>query len=119
MLPPRRALPAPIPIVMLVLACQSALPVTPQDAGTDAGTDGATTPPTVGPIDLPEDHGGSRLKLGSWGAPGGASVPGEITDSQLGVRCFWTLLEGGFRCLPDRQQPTHYADPGCTQPLMV
>lgn len=111
MLAPRRQL-APF---ILALACRSALPVAPGDAGADS----ATPPPIVPSITLPDDHGGSRLKLAWWTAPGGASVPGGITDSQLGVSCSWARLEDGFHCVPPRERPIRYADPACTQPLLV
>jgi hypothetical protein len=95
--------------VILALACHSPLPVTSADAGIDAAP-----PPTFPGITLPDDSGGSRLKLGWWTASTGVSVPGGITDTALGVGCSWALFEGSFRCLPRRERPTGYSDPDCT-----
>jgi hypothetical protein len=89
----------------------------------DASTDGpapSALPPTIGPLTLPDDRDGSRLKV-RWLRPeDGAPAPNGILDTMLEASCSWVHYEGGkYRCLPAHTQAYLYSDPDCTRPLLV
>lgn len=109
--------------ILFALACRSPLPV-PGMGGPDASPDGAAVapsiPPTIGPMTLPDDRDGSRLKVRWYRPADGADAPFGVRDEYLGTNCTWVPYEGGtFRCLPPHVAADEYADPQCTRPLLV
>lgn len=91
------------------------------DASIDAASDAAGAEPCpTGPLGADLARSGTRLCARFEVAPGGARKLLGFRDRELGIDC--TLDRSSpttARCLPPMPELDAFADPGCSQPLLV